>query len=124
MSGCNNGTVGSYYGPYAFLTTLNVYSNNKTLAQVTANDIAKSALQGGSIDGVQIVTAVYYPPQQVISRKGVEFVDMLSSLATVESEKRNVEDIVSFDETGVVTKSEARKDEKAGWLSRWFKSLW
>ena len=125
VSGCNNGTTGSYYGPYAFLTTLNVYSNNRTLAQVTANNIAKSALSG-NIDGVQVITAVYYPPQQVISRKGVEFVDMLSTLTTEGSEKRDVVESVTFDETGVVTKNEmsGRKEEKKGWLSRLLKSLW
>jgi len=125
VSGCNNGTVGSYYGPYAFLTTLNVYSNNRTLAQVTANNIAKSALQG-SIDGVKVITAVYYPPQQVISRKGVEFVDMLSSLTTEGSEKREVVESVTFDETGVVGTSDmsGRKEEKKSWLSKLLNSLW
>ena len=104
---------------------MNVYSNNRTLAQVTANNIAKSALSG-NIDGVQVITAVYYPPQQVISRKGVEFVDMLSTLTTEGSEKRDVVESVTFDETGVVTKNEmsGRKEEKKGWLSRLLKSLW
>ena len=62
---------------------------------------------------------MYYPPQQVVSRRGVEFVDMMPVV-----EERRVERESGFDETGVVGKREEVERESRGGVWGWLKKVW
>jgi len=71
VAGCNNGSVGSYYGPNAYLTTLNVVASNANSATKLANQIANASLHQGQ-DDVKVITAVYYAAQQYNTRRSIE----------------------------------------------------
>jgi len=71
VAGCNNGSIGSYYGPNAYLTTLNVVSSSASSANTKANSIANASLHQGASD-VKVITAVYYSAQPYNTRRSAE----------------------------------------------------